>query len=150
VSDKPSMARLLDACHLLDVGLLWDPEKFPLGPTEEHRPVVMASLGIAMEQLRAREITPRVMPAMRHIHGEALNGDPHEIAKHAVTVLSYHAELLRGILEADVVEDAVSLITAAVSLLVSHLEQVPYARIRLATFHPDGTDGPCMTCGQEH
>lgn len=149
MTEKPSISKLLDACHLLDVGLLWDPDKFPTGPTEEHRPAIMASLGCAVEGLRALEVNPRVMPGMRQIHGDALGEDPGEITKHALCALSYHAEILRGILEADVVEDAVALISTAVSILVSHLEKNPYMRIRLATFNTDGQT-PCPGCGGLH
>lgn len=146
---KPTLAHLLDACHLLDVGLMWDPEKFPTGPTEAERPAIMASLGAGVETLRALEANPRVMPGMRQIHGDALGCDPHEITKHALCALSYHAEILRGILEADVVEDAVALITAAVSILVSHMEKSPYMRIRLATYNTDGHT-PCPGYGGLH
>lgn len=149
MTEKPTLAHLLDACHLLEVGLIWDPKAFPDGPTEEHRPAIMASLGVAAEALRALEANPRVMPGMRQIHGDALGAEALEITKHSMTVLSYHAEILRGVLAADVVEDAVALVTAAVSLLASHMGQHPYQRIRLATFNTDGQT-PCPGCGGLH
>lgn len=149
MSEQLPLARLLDACHLLEVGLLWDPQAFPDGPTDEQRPLVLASLGVAVERLRADRTHPHYMPAMRQLHGQAFGEDPKQITKHAMTVLSYHAEILRNIQDAPPVEDAASLITAAVSILASLVDSAPYERVRLASYW-DEPDGPCTTCGKEH
>jgi len=152
-SIPPTIPELLDAARLLDCGLLWEPDQYPNGPGEHERPLITAAIAVAAEFYRSNLTTPITMAGMRITHRRSFGNDPEQVLKHAISALSYHANILRDMAtEEKTVEDAVRLVITALGLLTSGLAGMPYYRVEFASTAsaPDGHAGPCPDCGENH
>jgi hypothetical protein len=131
---RPTIGALLDAAAALGVLWVWDPERYPAGPGEDERPIMMASLGAAVDRLRAQEVRPANLLDMAAAHAVALDRNPMRAAVNAAAVLSYYANLLSAMDSVDkACQDAGRLVQIAASLIAGSVAESPYQRLSMAS-----------------
>lgn len=141
--DKPDVAAVIDAARLLNVELLWDPDRYPQGPTDSDRHLLMAAVAVQAENLRSAEVRPERIAEMREVYARAFQYDMKQMATHVVAALDFLAQLLEPIMTPEgAAEDAMALMKVAVSILATSLAEIPYQHVNMAALN-----APCNVPG---